>query len=398
MKKAGRFIGRIWQLVVLLVIFSGALLYALFQGNTVSWAIFYAQLPFTLFALLVYFYPLSLITVERHVESRRLQYGEDLQVKVVARKKIPFPHFYFVLYDQWFAKASNKAIYEAKKLVIFSFKREMTWQYTIEQLPRGEYEALKIHIDVADMMNWAERTKAMDQYTNVIVFPQTVPLTDEWMRFASETGSHMNPLHAIEDVLSVASIRAYEHGDRLSWVHWKSFAKTDELMTKEFEQQEAVQGLLLFDPRTIDSLETRITFTASIIARAKQEKMDLRFCHLADPSRLYTMRSSEEVEEIFTSLAKTTGSSQNRLSVEPIMRARRRDEALMIVTASIDWSFIETLARTNVRNHFLLFLVLEREEMLEAIQSDIARAQQKGVHIYPVIGERIMGIEKEVKV
>lgn len=397
MKEVRQFLGRIWQLILLLVIFSGALFYALFQGNTVSWAIFYAQLPFTLYALLVHLYPLSLITVERRVEGRRLQYGEDLQVTITARKKIPFPHFYVILYDRWFLKGAETPIYEAKKMRIFSFRKEITWQYTIEQMPRGEYEAPQVHIDVADILNWVERAKAVDLYTNVIVFPQTVMLTEEWAMFANETGRHMNPLQAIQDVLSVASIRAYEHGDRLSWVHWKSFAKTNELMTKEFDQQEAAQGLLLFDPRTTDSLEARITFTASMVARAEREKMAIRFCHLENPAQLYSTGSFKDVEQIFTLLAKTTETAQDRLAMEAIIHARRRNEAIIIVTASIDWSIIETLMRTAARNQLLLFLVLEDQGMFEPMQADIARAKQKGVRVYPVIGERMVRTEKEVK-
>ncbi len=397
MKQVGRFLGRLWQFIVLLVIMIGALFFALFQGNAVSWAIFYAQLPFTLYALLVYMYPLSFMTIERHVSRERLQYGDTLQVTVIARKKVPFPHFYFVMLDRWYVKGAKIPFYEAKKFVMFTLKKEITWHYTIEQMPRGEYEATVIQLEVADIVNWVQRTKSFATLNEVLVYPRTIALTEEWTMFANETSTHVTPFQAVQDVLSVASIRPYEHGDRLSWVHWKSFAKTEELMTKEFDHQEAVQGMMLFDPRTTASLEARITFTASMIMRARQERMTLRFCHLQEQSVSYTTNSFQEIEQIFTSLARTTGEKNYALSMDEVVKGRQRDEAVMIVTAFIDWTMIETLIRTGARNRLLIFLVLEQEGLTAEVRENIVRGQQKGVLIQPIIGERLMASLKEVK-
>lgn len=397
MKRFGRWFWQLWQLLVLVIIFIGALFYALFQGNAVSWTIFYAQLPFTLYALLVYLYPLSMMTVERHIDRQRLQDGDTVQVTVIVRKKIPFPHFYLVLLDRWTQEGAEKPYQEMKKLYLFTVKREIKWQYTLSQMPRGEFEASMVQVEVADIVNWVQRTRSMKAFTKITVFPKTVPLTAEWALITEAEGQQGHPLPALQDVLSIASVRAYEHGDRLSWVHWKSFAKTEELMTKEFDHQGTIQGILLFDPRTTNHLEARITMAASMIARAQRERLLLRYCHLEDPATMYSVTTKQDVEKILMSFARTTALPNRSMQMDSIMTGKRRDETFILVTALIDWEMMHTLLHTQARHSLLVYLVLGQEDLTEEMHQEIAQGRKKGVIIQPIIGERIIQVAKGVK-
>ena len=49
-------------------------------------------------------------------------------------------------------------------------------------------------------------------------------------------------------------VRDYQAGDRVTWIHWKSFARTQNLMTKEFEDRQSEDILVLLDGRESESI------------------------------------------------------------------------------------------------------------------------------------------------
>lgn len=50
-------------------------IFAKFQGGFVSWFIFYMLLPFVLYSILLYFYPLRDFTVKRKISAEQLTRG-----------------------------------------------------------------------------------------------------------------------------------------------------------------------------------------------------------------------------------------------------------------------------------------------------------------------------------
>ena len=58
-----------------------------------------------------------------------------------------------------------------------------------------------------------------------------------------DLGSMISPYNVVKDTTMATGVRDYQSGDRVSWIHWKSFARTQTLMTKEFEDRRS-QDLL----------------------------------------------------------------------------------------------------------------------------------------------------------
>ena len=73
----------------------------MFQGGTVSWAIFYIILPFVIYSILLFLYPMSEMTVERIIRTPHVQNGEKLIVSLTVKRKSRFPLLYTVVAEKW---------------------------------------------------------------------------------------------------------------------------------------------------------------------------------------------------------------------------------------------------------------------------------------------------------
>ncbi|PAD62894.1 DUF58 domain-containing protein, partial [Bacillus siamensis] len=71
-----------WKLLILAVLTAAVFSYAMFQGGFVSWFLFYAFLPFIVYAGLVAVYPLRAFQAAREISSARLTSGDRLSVTI----------------------------------------------------------------------------------------------------------------------------------------------------------------------------------------------------------------------------------------------------------------------------------------------------------------------------
>ena len=62
-----------------------------------------------------------------------------------------------------------------------------------------------------------------------------------------DQGAAVSRIQSIKDTSMATGIRSYQPGDRVSWIHWKSFARTQTLKTKEFEDRQSQDLFVLMD-------------------------------------------------------------------------------------------------------------------------------------------------------
>ena len=70
-----------------------------------------------------------------------------------------------------------------------------------------------------------------------------------------DLGSMISPYNVVKDTTMATGVRDYQSGDRVSWIHWKSFARTQTLMTKEFEDRRSQDLLVILDGRPSETFE-----------------------------------------------------------------------------------------------------------------------------------------------
>ena len=108
--------------------------------------------------------------------------------------------------------------------------------YTVRADVRGRFEVGPLVVRLTDPFGLCELTRSFPSVDHLVVIPQVVPLP--MVRLAGEYAgageSHARSVavHGEDD----AATREYRHGDDLRRVHWRSTARTGELMVRREEQ------------------------------------------------------------------------------------------------------------------------------------------------------------------
>jgi uncharacterized protein (DUF58 family) len=156
--------------------------------------------------------------------------------------------------------------------------------YQVRSDLRGRFEIGPMTVRVADPFGLVELGRAFQTTVSLTVTPRTValptiPLTGAW------TGSGDNRPRAFatgsaEDV----TVREYRRGDDLRRVHWRSSARTGELMVRREEQPWQSRATLFLDNRleahrghgAASSLESAVSAAASIALHLSQRGFMVR--------------------------------------------------------------------------------------------------------------------------
>ena len=112
----------------------------MFQGGFVSWFLFYSFLPFAIYCVALSFYSLNELEVTRILPKSDYNAGEPLKVEVSVKRAKSFPLFYLLIEDHLsdslkFAPQQKKP----KALLLPGLEKEFSYEYIIDELPRGEH-------------------------------------------------------------------------------------------------------------------------------------------------------------------------------------------------------------------------------------------------------------------
>lgn len=381
-----RITSSIVQLLLVACMLLITFIFALIQGGFLLWFIFFILTPFALYSLWIFFTPINNFTVQREVESGRLEQGDALNMKVILKRNSSFPILFIVVQEVEtvgiFDHVDERLI---RKIVRVGFKKEVSWTYPIKNLPRGRHELKGIQISIADLLGWVRKSNYIEAFKSIIVYPKT-----ESMLFAhsmshdqGQFGStnRKQPQHST----LVSSVREYAPGDRMTWLHWPSFAKTGQLYTKEFDFQQAEDTCVIFDSAYGYDFEGQIALAASLMQAALTQREHI--CFLGAGERRFAIETFEnrmDLEKIMYYLATITPNKYNvRIDYE-------KDElinganALMLVTSNLTNEWIDLLTK-NAKKGSVPVIYIVRPKNFDALSEDHAIAKQaesRGIRLF----------------
>ena len=175
--------------------------------------------------------------------------------------------------------------------------------YRVYSHVRGRYQVGPMTVRVSDPFGLVELARSFRTTATLVVTPRTVPLPR--IPFGGAwTGSGDNRPRAFasgsaEDV----TVREYRRGDDLRRVHWRSSARTGELMVRREEQPWQARATLFLDNRSLvhrghglaSSLETAVSVAASVAMHLNQRGFTVRLVTATgeDPGTAWHLRDSD---------------------------------------------------------------------------------------------------------
>jgi len=375
------------RLFFVIVLVISAFTFAMFQGGFVSWFIFYSLLPFAFYSIAFFFSPISKIEVERYIETAQISKGGKFIVTVKLRRPSRFPMLYLVVNEiTQSAKLIRHADAQLKTVKMVGFQRTIEWTYEIDQIPRGEHKLDGIEITVSDFFGWVKKSHIFPLQNTVIVYPNVTEMIYMPIETRFDQGAAASPFAIVKDTTMAAGVRDYQPGDRVSWIHWKSFARTQTLRTKEFEDRQSQDLFILVDRKASANFEEQIELSASVLQAVVRNHASAAFLSLG-ATRFYlpAVQSEDQLRRTMFHLAKV----EDDLN-QPIENILPRDSAMssatsvLLITGDLTAGLIDSIpkAAKNLRQCTCFVVVKKGEKLTKQAMTLHQLARSRGMIIH----------------
>lgn len=390
--------GIIWVCFLVAAAFS----YAMFQGGFVSWFLFYSVMPIALYTIATAAFPMRSFDAVREVNRETFNSGAAMHVKVTVTKHSRFPLFFLIVHDRLpeelekNARTQTKEGNGARSMFFPGLKRKMEYTYTVEPMPRGEFDLLEIELKTGDVFGFIEKTHTVPAAQNVFVYPRYEHI-HSWEPFNQyEEGSCRSYHNFHYDMTSVAGVRDYTPGDRLSWLDWKSMARTNKLLTKEFERPLNEDLIVCLDRHSThyeeeDPLfEKAVTAAASIVRYGVGHGSSVGFVSFGREKTLIPLAGgSEQQWRIFTHLARVKPDGEGNyfpLLSQAFRRFPSRANVIYI-TPVVDRRLMQLTESLVKRKQKVGFILPVKEDEVPGTKTEeIEHLRRQGVEIYMIDG------------
>ncbi|MFC0525835.1 DUF58 domain-containing protein [Pontibacillus salicampi] len=393
--------GMIGKMLIGVVLLGILYAYAMFQGGFVSWFLFYAMLPFLLYMILLVLYPISNWSIERSLSKQVLQTGDTLTVTLTIDRKMPFPLYFCIIEDyvpETFQRAGVKAksyqflqdpkqlsSHQKVKRVAFPwFMRKIRYEYTFENVPRGEHKFHTIRVRTGDFFGFIKKQHYYTVGEAILVYPhkRDVGITKRMNSFEEGASPSYSP--AKKNTTIVTGVREYVPGDRFSWIDWKNTAKKNSFMTKEFEPQKSSDVMLILDANMVEkdkslAFEGSVELCASLIQSYRRLSSQLAFMVLGEERKLFPFTKDalqQDYMNHYLARVEPTGKANFGESLLMQQRVLPKNSVLMLVTNTLNADLKSTISRLKQHTGRVVLFYIDAADRIGALEKQIIRELQ----------------------
>ena len=247
-------------------------------------------------------------------------------------------------------------------------------RYEVRGALRGRYPIGPVSVQLVDPFGFCRATRQFATTDTLTVVPATVPLPaipvgGDWSGLG-EARARAVASAGQDDVIP----REYRTGDELRRVHWKSTARSGELMVRREEHPWRTRATILLDTRAVahrgdgpaSSFEWAVTAAASMSCHLARRGYAVRVVDsdgtwlrpgLATSESLSGAEAEGPLLDIFATAGLTEGAAPGIR--DAATKARVRDGLLVAVLGDLDPDHAEVVASLRSGNASALALVLD---------------------------------------
>ncbi|WP_073250755.1 DUF58 domain-containing protein [Cryptosporangium aurantiacum] len=274
------------------------------------------------------------LSCTRSVRPGRIQAGSPAAVTLRLENLSRVPTGVLLLEEQLPA-----ALGESPRFVLdrLSSRQSGSVEYPIRVDVRGRYEIGPLTVRLSDPFGLCELTRSFTRTERIVVTPQVAPLAPITLEGDRSGNTRSQPRSTVARGEDAASTREYRHGDDYRRVHWRSTARTGELMVRREEQPRESTGTVLLDTRfsshrgtgPASSLEWAVSTAASVTCHLLRAGFDLHLVTDAGTDQAITPPTGENIAlgllaEVEASRIQSLGVALDRLRHE-------RDQLLVAI-------------------------------------------------------------------
>jgi uncharacterized protein (DUF58 family) len=330
------------------------------------------QLLLMLFAMLVGIpllnWRLARATLRRLEVVRRtpggISAGDLLQVEFVAtNRRRRLPSWALTIDDRIRREGApeSEAIIRARTLIPCVMPGATAKQsYRGRVMRRGKYVFGPLRVSTRFPFGLVRGSIVLSQEQSFLVAPRLGRLTPLWQRLQQSSDLGTSNVARRQGLLEgdFYGLRDWRQGDSRRWIHWRTTARRQSPVVRQFEQQRNQDLVLiveLWQPERptstdLDNVELAISFAASIVADLCRRGGRTLWVATAAQSPQFTSgpASLALTREVMDTLAVAEATSLDRLpgSVAKALEvARPGANAILISTRAVDWTDTERFSK-----------------------------------------------------
>lgn len=326
---------------------------------------------------LVYFWSRSMVRgleveVSRH--AHRVSQGQALEGSIVVRSTSMLPKVWLEVEDR--ASIPGHA---SKRVLTLGPNGVEAWDYRTPTRRRGVYELGPVTVTASDPFGFFRLSRTFGQVDTVLVYPSAPELPNFYIPPANLPGEGRFRRRTHNVTPNVAGVRGYAPGDSYNRIHWRSTARTGELMVKLFELDPASDVWLVVDleravhvaldgdaeAEALDSTEeAAVSIAASIARYFITANRSIGLIEFGDDLRVdEPERGANQYTRMLESLALAQAVGDVPLAdlLEEESRRFGRHTTVVAVTPSTDESWPLTLMALQARGVKVAAVLLEAE-------------------------------------
>lgn len=360
--------------------------YAMFQGGFVSWFLFYSVLVISLLSLSIMFVRLNRIHIVREMEPGVAAANQLVRVRLTLTRPFIHPFCFIRIKDIIPDEVVKGRVQEQGALFFFSLHKKLTYEYTLDHVQRGEHPFYFVEVAAGDLFGFFEKRKYVKVPSTLIVYPYYHQLKDWTVHSSGGQDKGLSFSRSFEEELSFAGVREYIPGDRITSIDWKHSARTDQLVTKQFESFSGETTFLLFNHYIEDKkkevFERQIELCASLVNFFYEKGILLGFIGIENKTEYFTPSSLlDHYQTIYYYLAKAK-EKNTRIDGEVGVEEQLRGCTAVIVTSIFSISFLHYLETLAAKNIHIIVCFTRGTSTTDMESRNIRQVQQRGIKVY----------------
>tara|TARA_B100000929_G_scaffold103577_1_gene82013 strand:- start:609 stop:1901 length:1293 start_codon:yes stop_codon:yes gene_type:complete len=230
---------RFYLIMVLLII---TVITALATGFGLFFRLAYIIIIVSLVSLISVYLNIRKIEVSIDRRNHLLSVGEQIDKRISIRNLSVIPKTLILATD-----ITTIPEYTSSFALGLTTKGYRSWRSTDYARQRGVFEMGPIEISTTDLLGIYRATTQHGEIDKIMVYPKIYDLRN--FNIGTSQITNEGTSRKKSNILSphASSVREYAYGDSLSRVHWKTTARTNRLMSKEFDVGSSNEVVILND-------------------------------------------------------------------------------------------------------------------------------------------------------
>ncbi len=230
---------RSWQAVLLIIVLA---FFAISSGWKVLYVLTYVMLTLFVLSWLWARYSLRKLVFRRASTSGRVQVGEVFDERLMLDNLSVMPKLWVQIAD-----GSTLPGHRAGYVASIGGRKRATWRARSVCKQRGRFQLGPVTATSGDPFGLFRRRIFMSPSSELLVLPRVLPITSFALFTGGLPGRGRSSRRALQTTTNATTIRDYVAGDALSRIHWRSSARNNKLMIKEFDLDPAVDAWIFLD-------------------------------------------------------------------------------------------------------------------------------------------------------